>query len=58
MKFDRVNLTQMKLNADSPIKESYVTSVQNNAARKVTITRSECKASVKALSRKSTKAKK
>lgn len=57
MKFDRVNLERMRLNADTPVAKTYITSVQNNTAQKVTITQAECKASVKALSRRSKKAK-
>jgi len=58
MKFDRVNLERMRLNADTPVAKTYITSVQNNTAQKVTITQAECKASVKALSRRSKKASK
>ena len=58
MKFDRVNPAKMKLDANSSVSKSYITSVQNNSAQKVTITTAECKASVKVLSRKSKKTKK
>ena len=51
MKLRKTVYSKKMLNEDSPVSRTYVTSVQNNKFHEVTISRAECRKSIKSFSR-------